>query len=174
MAGIAAIASIVGTVVSAVGTIAAGQSQRRMAEYQAKGLDIKAKEEFAAGQRDALEYARRLKMAQSRVQAVSAAGGLGATDTTVLDLQGDLAEHGTLQSQMAQYGGASRAQGTREQAQGLRVSGRAAETGSYFNAAGTILGGFSSMYDSYGKGIFGTSTGAGGGYGAMGKVYGFG
>ncbi len=47
------------------------------------------------------------RLALSRIQAVSAAGGFMATDPTTLDLLGDTDEYGTYQQQLTQYGGES-------------------------------------------------------------------
>lgn len=151
MAGLAAAASIVGTVVSAVGTIAAGQANRQAADYQAAQYDIRAKEERAAAQNDALEYRHRAKLVSSTLQARSAASGFGAADPTVLDLAGDIAATGILQAALTRYGGESRAVGTEAQAEGMRMSGRAAETGAYYSAAATVIGGAGSLFQRYGQ-----------------------
>lgn len=153
MAGISAILGVVGTVVSAVGTIAAGNAQRAAAEYQAKLYERKANEELAAAQRDADEYQRQKRFVQSKFQANAAASGFDATDTTTLNLLGSLEQRGSYQAAVAQYGGAARQAAYRGQATATRMSGRAAQTGSYFDAAGTILGGFSSLYGKYGGGF---------------------
>jgi hypothetical protein len=150
MAAVAALASAAGTVISAVGTIATGQAQKRAAELQARHLEINAKEERAAAQRQAMEYERQTRRALSRAQALAATSGFGATDTTVLDQSGEIARYGTLQKQMAQYGGDSRAAGLRAQAEAARASGQADLIGSYYRAGGTLLSGFSSLYGNYG------------------------
>ena len=151
MAGLAAAASIVGTVVSAVGTIAAGRAQRESADHQAAQYDIRAKEERAAAQNEAQQYRQRAKLVGSKLQATSAASGFGASDPTVLDLAGDIASTGILQAALTRYGGESRAQGVEGQAEGLRMSGRAAETGSFYNAAATVIGGAGSLFQRYGQ-----------------------
>ena len=150
MAGLSSIVSLVGTVVSAAGTIAAGQSSRQAAEYEAAQYDIKAKEERAAGQLEAMELARQKRLALSRNQATAAASGFAASDPSILDLAGRIGSYGALQESLAQYGGASRAEGLGAQAEGTRLSGRAREQGAYFDAASTILGGVSTMFRRYG------------------------
>jgi hypothetical protein len=166
---IAPILTIASSILGAVGTIASGASAAANAEYQAKQLEINAKEERAAGQHDAMEYDRQKRLALSRIQAVSSASGLGATDPTVLDTAGDVAAYGTLQSQIAQYGGDSRAAGLTAQAAGARAQGKAAQFGSFLDAGSTILGGFTSMYDKYGKGRYSTGLSP---YGAASGWYG--
>ena len=90
------------------------------------------------------------RLALSRIQAVSAAGGFMATDPTTLDLLGDTDEYGTYQQQLTQYGGESRAAGLRAQAESARISGQAAARGAMFSAASTIIGGVGNMATRYG------------------------
>ena len=149
MATVATIATLAGTAVTAAGTIAAGKAQENAMRYEAQQLDMQAQEERAASQRDMLEHRREKKLALSRLQNLAAASGFSATDKTALDLTGDIAQYGTYKEQMALYGGASRSAGYRAQAEGRRMTGRAARVGSYFDAGGTILGGISTMADRY-------------------------
>src|SRR5215831_1807790 len=135
------ILTIAGTAISAVGTIAAGNAQNAMAQYQAKVYEIKAQEEKAQGAQEEQALLKKLAYAQSRNRAVNAASGFSTSDPTALDIAGDLGAYGTLQAEMAQYGGQSRAQGYLEEAALKRAEGRSAVTGSYFNAASTIIGG---------------------------------
>lgn len=182
---------IASTAVSAVGTIASGhaaeqqglaQQQQMIAEGQAKKkamdfeaaqLDIQAKNEFALGQREAQQFKRQKDLALSRSTAVSAASGFTATDPTALANADEITRYGTLQEQMAMFGGGSKAEELRLSAAGRRFSGdsalqsayasgeaaatagRNARNASYFSAGGTILGSLSGMAGKYG----GTSKG---------------
>ena len=150
-----------------------GQAQQQAAEFEAAQFDIQAKNEFASGQRDMLEKRRNKKLALSTLQARSASSGFSATDPTTLALGDEISRYGTYQEQFSLYGGENAAVGSRLAAAGRRFSGeqalrssyasgeaaaeagRAARTSSYFNAAGTILGGISGMAGKYG----GTSSG---------------
>lgn len=181
LAAAAPFIALAGTAVSAVGTIAAGQQaakigameQQRLvaegkaakqaAEYQAAQFDVQAKNERAMGQREAEQYRRQKKLALSKLTAGAAASGFSATDATALALSDEIEEYGTLQEQMAAYGGEARATGSRAQAEATRFSGanayRAGVSGgnvaymagqmkrnaSYYSAAGTIMGGISSF-----------------------------
>lgn len=150
LSAIATIASLAGTAVSAIGTIAAGRAQKQMADHQAAQLEVRAKEERATAQQDALEIARKQRLELSRIQARAAASGFGATDPTVLDLTGEAAEYGTFRQQIARYGGEARAEDLKASAEGERARGAAALQSAGFSAAGTILGGVSSMFRRYG------------------------
>ena len=150
---IATIASLAGTAVSAIGTIAAGKAEQKAANYEAAQLDVQAKDERAGAQREAQELARRKRLALSTLTANAAGSGFTATDPTVLDLAGEIAEYGTYQEQLAMYGGTSRAEGLKASAAARRVSGAAARRGSIYSAGGTLLAGFGqTMFDRYGGG----------------------
>jgi hypothetical protein len=152
---IAAVASMVGAGVQAAGTIAAGKDAQKAANYEAAQIDIRAKEEQAAAQRDALEYRHKKDLALSELQSKSAASGFSATDPTTLALADEITKYGTVQEQMAMYGGTSRRTGLEAQAAGRRMEGAAARKGAAYSAAGTILGGISSMADKYRRPAYG-------------------
>lgn len=150
LSAIATIASLAGTAVSAIGTIAAGRAQKQAADHQAAQLEVDAKQERAKAQQEALAIARKKRLELSRIQARAAGSGFGAADPTVLDLTGEVAQYGTLSQQFARYGGEVRGEDLKASAAGVRAQGAAALQRSTFNAAGTILGGVSSMFRRYG------------------------
>lgn len=167
------IATVAGTAVSAVGTIAAGKAQaqqakdeglvrKQSADYQAAQLEMKGKEEQAAAQQEAEQYKRNKTLALSSLQSKAAGSGFSATDPTALALADEISRYGTLQEQMAMYGGTSRRAGLEDQAAGERFSGQSAyvagrntakaiKKASYFDAASTILGGASTLAGKYAK-----------------------
>lgn len=146
---IALVASLAGTAASAVGTIAAGNQAQASADFEAAQLDAAAAEERAAAQREAMQKRKETQFVLSRQQSVASASNLGALDETVIDLAGDVVQEGAFQEGMIRYGGAQRASGRRAQAQAARISGKAAKTGSYLDAAGTIMGGIGSFGSDY-------------------------
>lgn len=140
------------TAVSAAGTIAGGFAQKAGADFQAKQLDMRAKEEVAASQREAFDIRKQKDLALSRGQSVAAASGLGATDESVLETVGDLEQTGEYHAGLARYGGEERAKGVKMQAAASRFEGKQALTGSLWKAGATILGGASNMAGKYGGG----------------------
>lgn len=148
--GLSAIASAIGTVVSAAGTIAGGVAAKNAADFQAAQLEQQATEEKAAAQREAAQARKERDFIMSRQQAVAASSNLGALDETVLDLAGDVAQQGEYNAQMVQYGGEQRARGRRAQAAAARLEGRAEMMGSVFKSAGTIMGGIGDFASDYG------------------------
>lgn len=163
LAAISAVVGMVGSVVQAQGTLAAGKAAQQSANYEAAQLDIKAKEEQAAAQRDAEEHGREKDLALSKLQTNAAASGFSATDPTSLAIADEIAKYGTYKEQMAMYGGESRRTGIEAQATGRRMEGRAAMAGAKSAAMGTILGGISSMASSFAK-PYGKPASTGGGY----------
>lgn len=173
LATIAAVASIASAGVTAVGTIAGGQQQaafleqqgreqQRAAEFEAAQLNIQAKNETALAQRERMQIQRQKKLALSSLTARAAGSGFSATDPTALALADEIEKYGTLQEQMAAYGGRVRSNELNLSAGARRFSGaRALEAGytqagltrtnSLFSAGGTILGGISSFAEKYGK-----------------------
>lgn len=179
MAELATIASIVsagatiaGTAISASGSIAAGKAQRQAADYEAAQLDVRAKEEQAAAQREAEQHRRRRDLALASLTNRAAASGFTATDPTALNIGDDIAEYGTLQEQLAAYGGRSRRASLEDQAEGVRVTGKARQIASRYDAATTILGGVSTLAARYG-GLPTSSSRATGGNTAANYYYGY-
>lgn len=145
MAALATIATLAGSAVSAVGTIAAGNAAAADAEFQAKQLKAKGREEFAASQRAAEEKRKETGLALSRSQALSAASGAG-TGGSVLESEMDIAGRGELLALDELYRGESAKRGRFDQAKAVRRSGKAAQQGALFSAGGTILSGIGSAY----------------------------
>ena len=146
---ISTLATIGGTGMAAMGTIAAGKDARRAAEHEAAQLDIQAKEAQAASQKEAEQYRRRKELALSSITNKAAGSGFTATDPTALAIADDVEKYGTMQEQMAMYGGTSRRAGLEAQGEAALAEGRAKEKGSKWNAAATILGGMGTLADKY-------------------------
>ena len=165
MAAAAPVMTIASGALTAIGTIAAGNAAaeqgrlaQQAAEFEAKQLDIKGKDEKAAAQREMLELRRQKEGALSRLQATSAASGFSATDPTTLSLADEVAKYGTYQEQTALYGGDVRQRNANLAAAGKRFEGarelmlgESRRTASYLNATGTILGSLSTLGTKYGK-----------------------
>lgn len=139
---------LLGTAISGVGTIAAGAAQKNAADYEAQQMDMKAKEEVAASQRDALQKKHEGAILNSRAQAVAAASGAGAgTDApTIVKLMGDTAGTAQYNADSALYGGFSRAAGLKDAAKGKRAEGNASLLGSVFSGFGGMAKGITSTF----------------------------
>lgn len=144
---------------------AAKASQQQAAQvqaaknFEAAQMEQSAVQEVAAAQRRALEERRRATLVASRAQAVAAASGAGASDTTVENIISDIAGEGEYRAGLAIYQGEESARRLRMGAQGARMEGSSiAQFGesrarAYNTAAlGSLAGGAASLYTKYGMG----------------------
>lgn len=162
---------VAGTVISAAGTIASGNAARDQANFAASEAERQAKTETAIAQRNAQEYDRNTTLTLSKLQNGAAGSGFSANDTGVLSLAGQIEDYGTQQARTARYVGEDKSVGLLAQAQADRLTGKAQQMGSYFQAGGTLLSGWgSTLSDKYG---FGGPKGssAAGGYGAYDSLF---
>lgn len=155
-----------GSAVSAAGTIAGGAAANAAAQAQAAGLEFRAEqEEMAAdearaiGYRQAWEKRREGRIVDSRIQAVAASSGGGATDPTVLNIQGNAAAEAEYHAATRGYAGENRARGledqayaTRMTAQATRDAGSAQQQAAMLGAAGTVIGSAGSAFSKFGGG----------------------
>lgn len=154
MAALPAILSIAGTVVSAAGSIAAGNAQKAAADFEAAQLKQNAQYETASAQRDALEADRKGKLVASNQLAAGAASGFGVgdNDPSFQNLTYTTQERAKLQGEMATFGGGVRAQNLQNHAAATLMEGRNAQQAGYINAFSSVLGGASSFFKTYGGG----------------------
>ena len=94
---ISAGASAVAGGVGAAGTIAQGNAQYAAAKSEREQLNRMASEELAVATRGMSEKARETRLLQSRGQAVAASSGGKATDSTVLEIMGNIAKESNVQ-----------------------------------------------------------------------------
>lgn len=139
MAGIpiAAVLSGIGTAVSTVGQIQAGNAARRSANFQAAQMNQQAGQERATAQRAAIEQRRTARLAGSRATALAAASG-GATDPTILNILGDIKTEGEYNALSALFTGEEKARGLEMGASARVVEGQTAKQASIINAGSTL------------------------------------
>ncbi|TIM06654.1 hypothetical protein [Mesorhizobium sp.] len=131
--------SFLGTGLSAVGTVAGGVAAKNASDYEAQQYDMKAKEEVAAAQREAMMKRKEGALVNSRSQALAAASGAGAgiEAPTIVKLMTETAGAAEYNAGTSMYGGNSRAAGLRDAARSSRASGKASLLGSIFSGFGT-------------------------------------
>jgi len=167
------------TLIGAAGAIQQGQAQKaygqaqyntavqaqKMAENRAQAMERQAGQERASSQRAAIEDRRQSRLATSRIQAVSAAGGGGALDPTITDITGDVMRQGDIAAMTSLYEGGERAksleygaaleraggQGELYAGQVARAMGNAAASRSYLTAGGNILAGYAGLEERWAK-----------------------
>ena len=147
----AAIMQIAGSSLNAIGTIAGGRQAEKMGRLEKEQAFDNALKTEAVSQREAISERRSGKIAKSRAKAVMAASGLSSTDTGALNIQNEIEAQSEYNAMAALYSGYDQAQKQRDQGVMSEWEGKQAKKASYINAASTILGSGSSMYERYGK-----------------------
>jgi hypothetical protein len=137
---------IAGGAATAVGTLAAGNAAKKSAYFKAAQEDMAANEARASSQRAAMEERRKGDLATSRIQALGAASGTDASSGDILKLSSDVEGRTEYQALADMYTGENRAEGLQDAAMGDRFSGDAAQTGSRYQAVGTLLSSGGSAY----------------------------
>ncbi|MEN3145687.1 hypothetical protein ABCW43_00070 [Neorhizobium sp. IRAMC:178] len=145
---------LVGSLLGAAGTIAAGQAEKKNQDYLAKQEEMRGQEEFAASQREAGQQRKEADLAMSRAQALAASsgGGAGTDAPTIVKIMSDTAGQGELNAGTTMYGGISRRSGLYDSAKGRRAAGKASLMGSVLSGFGQAASGIGKAFP---KGSFG-------------------
>lgn len=133
--------ALIGTLISAGGSIVQGISANDAAQTEAAQMEERGKEDFAASQREAIDKRREGRLVNSRQQALAAASGAGADAPTIVKLMTDTAGQAEYNAASTMFGGLQRRAGMNDSARARRKEGQAAMIGSVFDAAGTALSG---------------------------------
>lgn len=136
---------VIGALVSAAGSIIGGISAKNQAEAQAAAMEVRAGEERAGSQREAIRRSREAKLVMSRQQAVAASSGGDASDPTVVNLMAGVAREGEYQSGAALYEGETKGRNMEYEAKLARMQGRQAMFAGFINGFSSMISGFSSF-----------------------------
>lgn len=138
------------TVVGTYSAIKQGQDQQQQAQAQALALRNQANADAAASQRQAEETRRQTGYVLSRAQALAASSGAGATDPTVVNLEGNIAGRGEYNALTQLYEGNISEGNLNSQAEAARNAGRATARAGVLKGVTTALSGGTSLYTKYG------------------------
>lgn len=130
-----------GSALSAATTIGGGIAADRASKAQQQQMEMRANEELAGSQRAAANADRARQLAQSALVTQAGASGSGASDKTVRDLALGIEEEGVYNTRATVASGQARAQAARYEGALARWQGKRAKAASYFDAAGTLIGG---------------------------------
>lgn len=144
-------ASAVGTGISAIGTMMAGDAAKDAAQYEAQMAERQSNEARAIGQKKMLEKRKKTELAQSRLRATAAKSTGDTTDFGVMNLAQDIEERGEYAALTDFYSGENRARGFEDKANAARYKGKVAQQGSYLKTAGTLFDGIGSFAGQYKK-----------------------
>lgn len=156
--GFAAV-GLIGSLVSAVGTVVSGMAQAQAADYQAQVArnnaiiaQQNADYSIKAGQAKAEAESKKAANQQGTIRAAIAANGIDVNSGSAEDIQVGAREAGKLDSettmnnsQLQAYGYRSQAVNFQAQAGLDEMQASNAVTGSFFGAAGGLLGNISSV-----------------------------
>jgi hypothetical protein len=162
--GIETILMVAATAVSTIGALKQGQQQKvqqkAYANYQAAqaNADAKAERDAAEVHADKIRKAARLQASEAR--AALAGSGVDVGAGTPVDINSNIYKNAEEDAWTTILGGKNKGASMDAQAQGLRISGKNAETASYFKAAGSALSGAVKIGKGW-KTAAGTETAAG-------------
>lgn len=139
-----------GTVLSGVGSYSQGAAAQKQANAEAAQLTAQASNQKAASQLQAMEDRRQARLLESRAQAVAAASGGGATDTSVVNAISGLEEQGELNALTTLFSGNQQSQQLLQQAASRRAEGSATKKAGGLRAFTSLLSAGGSLYDRYG------------------------
>lgn len=143
----------------------AGQRAQMQKNYQAAQLEQDAGQVRAVAQQEGLQERQKTKLVASRALALTAAGGGGTNDPTIVNIIGDINGEGAYREAVALYQGEENARKLSEGAKFTRLEGEVAERSgkeqarAYQYQAGMYAArGGSSLYSKYGGSQPGTKT----------------
>ena len=156
--------TVMGSFMSASGSLAAGRAartagaqQQAASEFESAQLEQQAGQAIAASQRVAADRAREGRLVQSRALAVAAASGGSASDPTVMRIIANINGEATYRQALALYQGDDKARQLLMGADAKRFegavaaqSGKAKQSAYRMAAAGSALAGAGSLYTKYG------------------------
>lgn len=158
MAMLGAVAGLLGTAFSVIGSIRQGEAQEAQYKSQAQWDQAKAQEERAAGQAQAANKQREAKLVMSRDLAVAASSGGGAADPTALNVAAGVGAQGEYNAKSALYEGETAGRDYDYQAQVYRMQAKQAKLAGFINAGSSILSGISGFAQNYGMPTLGSSS----------------
>lgn len=132
--------SAAGTAVSAIGSIKAGNAQKRIAEFNAAVAEQQAVDALARGAEDEANFRAGVRGLLGTEKAGFAAQGVDIGVGSPVDVQEDTAFLGELDALTIRTNAAREAWGYEVEAENFRRGGAIAQTTGRFQAATTILG----------------------------------
>lgn len=141
-----AVTSLIGTGLSAAGSIYEGRQASASADFEAKQMRLKAQEEFAAGAQASTEKRREGELAAGRARALAAASGGGTDNANVINIETGIQNKAEYSALLDLYTGKVRRSALRSEAQATKIAGKSALTGSYLKAGATVFSGISDAF----------------------------
>lgn len=134
-----------GTALNAVGQVKAGNEAKELAEFNAHIAELQAEDAIAMGEEESQKFRTGVRGLIGRQKAGFAAQNIDVGVGTPVDVAADAAFLGELDVLTIQTNAARAAWGYEVQAENFRRGGSNAQTASRFGAAGSIIGGATSL-----------------------------
>lgn len=144
MEWIIAIVAVVAAMASAAGTMYNANAQKKAAEYNEEVNKQNAETAAQQAHYDAEQSRLKNRRLLSAQRAAYAASGVDPDSGSALDVQEDSAITGEEERMVALYTGRTAANASLSRARLAKMEGKAAMTGGYIAAGGTLLGGTAS------------------------------
>ena len=141
---------ILGTVLSGVGDLWAGNEAKKFSDDEARQIRARASARRAEGGAAAADERRQARLAVSRAQAVAAAGGGSVDDPTVVNLMGDLHAEGEYRALGRIYEAETEAGGLEDIARLREKEGKAQKKAGILSAVSSALTGVETLRSKYG------------------------
>lgn len=151
MAQTAAIMQLAGGGLQLLSTIAHGNQAEAMGQLEQAQQYENALKTEAVSQREAISERKKGTLAKSRAKAIAAASGLSATDEGAKDVYDEIDAQADYNAMAALYSGYDQAKQQRRAGDMAKWEGKQAKKASRIDAAATLLGTGSTMYERYGK-----------------------
>ena len=132
---------VASTAVSAIGALQQGQQQKAWADYQAAQAEADARAERDAAMIHAEKIRKAARRQASEAKAAFAGSGVDVGEGTAVKIESQIYADAEEDAWTTILGGKAKGAQLDARAQGFRISGKNAETASYFNAAGSALSG---------------------------------
>lgn len=146
MCTIALAVGLLGSAVSAAGSIMQGQQAAAAAEAQARATEQQAEAQRKADAFEAMQADRKSRLQQASARAQVGASGVGFAGSATEVLAAN-AGQGQLDLQAIQFGSTLTQNNLRTQADISRMQGKAAKQAGFINAASGLIGGIGNLYD---------------------------
>ena len=146
MAAVGAIFGVLGSVVSAVGSIVQGNAAKAAAERNAENLELQAKSEREAAAAEASDYRRMERRKLSYAQAMRASQGVALGAGSPLLVTEDTVRNIALGAGRLGHAGVVKGVRLSNEAEMERYRGKMEQQAGYFGAGASLLSGFGSLF----------------------------
>lgn len=142
--------SAAGTALTVISAVNEGQAQQQQMQAKSLALRNQANAQAASAERTAIVQRRQAQYQMSRVQALAASSGAGASDPNVVNTEGAIAGQGEWNALTTLYEGDTAEENDNAASAAASNAGRAAASAGVVKGISTLLSGGTSLATKYG------------------------